>query len=164
MKKFSVVKSKIQEIVNKELEKLNLEVYQINNHREFDGDVLQILVQDISKSNKGLDFDTIVKANEVVSDALDQLNEIDEPYLLEVASAGIEKEIRTCQELEKAINEYLFVQLNSQQKNVLEFSGHLVKYDSDSNKFGFEFFVKGQKKKIELSWEDIKFVRYAIKF
>ncbi|SYV96168.1 Ribosome maturation factor RimP, partial [Mycoplasma putrefaciens] len=152
MKNFNILRQKLYDLINQKLESLNLEIYQINNHQEFAGDVLQILVQDKLKNNKRLDFDILVKANEIVSRALDDVKEIIDPYLLEVASAGIEKEIRTYQELQKALDEYLYIQLNQQVKNISEFMGYLVNYDDQSKIFKFEFFVKGQPKKIELSW------------
>jgi ribosome maturation factor RimP len=84
--------------------------------------------------------------------------------MLEIASAGIEKPIRDFDEMIKAVNQYVWVELNNAIKNLSIFEGILADFDNETKEFKIEFFIKGQKKKAHFKWEDIKTVRYAVKF
>ncbi|WFQ90305.1 ribosome maturation factor RimP [Mycoplasma feriruminatoris] len=164
MKDFESIKFQINELVNKELEVLNLKVYEINNLKEFENDMIQILVEDALQANKPLDFDILIKANDLVSNKIDQLIKTKDKYLLEISSSGIEKQIRNKEELIKALDQWVYVQLNNEIKKIKEFEGYVTKYNNDTDTFSFSFFIKGQKKKLDLKWDDIQFIRYAIRF
>ncbi|UKS54252.1 Ribosome maturation factor RimP [Mycoplasma feriruminatoris] len=164
MKDFESIKFQINELVNKELEVLNLKVYEINNLKEFENDMIQILVEDALQANKPLDFDILIKANDLVSNKIDQLIKTKDKYLLEISSSGIEKQIRNKEELIKALDQWVYVQLNNEIKKIKEFEGYVTKYNNDTDTFSFSFFIKGQKKKLDLKWDNIQFIRYAIRF
>ncbi|ABC01507.1 ribosome maturation factor RimP [Mycoplasma capricolum] len=164
MKDFESIKFQINELVNKELEVLNLKVYEINNLKEFENDMIQILVEDALQANKPLDFDILIKANDLVSNKIDQIIKTNQKYLLEISSSGIEKQIRSQEELIKALDQWVYVQLNNEIKKVKEFEGYVTKYNNDTNTFSFLFFIKGQKKTLEVMWNNIKFIRYAVRF
>nr|VZS00491.1 Ribosome maturation factor RimP [Mycoplasma feriruminatoris] len=164
MKDFESIKFQINELVNKELEVLNLKVYEINNLKEFENDMIQILVEDALQANKPLDFDILIKANDLVSNKIDQLIKTKDKYLLEISSSGIEKQIRNKEELIKALDQWVYAQLNNEIKKIKEFEGYVTKYNNDTDTFSFSFFIKGQKKKLDLKWDDIQFIRYAIRF
>lgn len=164
MKNFQTIKPKILDLVNQALKKHKLQIYDINNFQDFENDVLQILVEDMNETNRPLDFDTLVVVNEEISELLDQLNDIKDPYLLEVASAGIEKEIRTFEELKQALNNYLHVEFKTPINQVTVVEGNLKSFDPAKKEFKIEYFVKGQPKKIVFEWEMIETARYAVKF
>ncbi|ADR24079.1 conserved hypothetical protein [Mycoplasma leachii PG50] len=164
MKDFESIKFQINELVNKELEVLNLKVYEINNLKEFENDMIQILVEDALQANKPLDFDILIKANDLVSNKIDQIIKTNQKYLLEISSSGIEKQIRSQEELIKALDQWVYVQLNNEIKKVKEFEGYLTKYNNDTDTFSFLFFIKGQKKTLDVMWKNIKFIRYAVRF
>ena len=129
MKDFESLKFQINELVNKELEVLNLKVYQINNLKEFENDMIQILVEDSLQANKPLDFDILIKANDLVSNKIDQLIKTKDKYLLEISSSGIEKQIRSQEELLKALEQWVYVQLNNEIHKVKEFEGYVTKFN-----------------------------------
>ncbi|MDP4040186.1 ribosome maturation factor RimP [Mycoplasma mycoides] len=164
MKDFESLKFQINELVNKEIEVLNLKVYQINNLKEFENDMIQILVEDSLQANKPLDFDILIKANDLVSNKIDQLIKTKDKYLLEISSSGIEKQIRNQEELLKALEQWVYVQLNNEIKKIKEFEGYVTKYNDQTNTFTFSFFIKGQKKNLDVKFDDIKFIRYAVRF
>ncbi|WP_027063336.1 ribosome maturation factor RimP [Mesoplasma seiffertii] len=164
MKNFSNIKPAIIEIANVILKEHNLRVYEVNNFVDFESDVLQILVEDLNQPNKPLDFDALTAVNEKLSIAMDEFDSIKEPYMLEIASAGIEKPIRDFEEMLKAIGQYICVELQAAIKNLTTFEGILVDFNNQTEEFKLEFFVKGQKKKALFKWADIKTVRYAVKF
>ncbi|ASZ09049.1 ribosome assembly cofactor RimP [Mesoplasma chauliocola] len=164
MKNFTSIKDEIQKIASSILREYNLQVYEINNFFDFESDVLQILVEDMTEPNKALDFDSIISSNEKLSDALEDFPGLSEPYMLEVASAGIEKPIRSKEEMLKAINSYVHVELNQEKSTNIELEGILLDFDVDKDTFRITYFLKGQKKKVDFKYEQVKFARYAVKF
>lgn len=164
MKNFASIKDEIQKIVESILKEYNLQIYEINNFFDFESDVLQILVEDITEPNKALDFDSIISSNEKLFDALKDFPGLSEPYMLEVASAGIEKPIRTKAELIKAVNSYIHIELNQQKNPSSVIEGILLDFDVNNDTFRITYFLKGQKKKVDFKYEQVKFARYAVKF
>jgi len=165
MKNFQSLKAKLEVTLPPVLEEFHLKIYEINNFSEFGDDILQVLVEDQNDLKKRLDLDTLLKVNEVVSALMDQYEaDIPGTYLLEVASAGIERPIKTEAELEQAIGDYVYVELTHPIKQMLDFNGTVQSYDPESRQFTFSYFLKGQPKKLSVAFEQIKFVRYAIKF
>ncbi|PPE05495.1 ribosome maturation factor RimP [Williamsoniiplasma lucivorax] len=164
MKNFTSFKTQITDLANQILDQHHLKVYEINNFQEFDSDVIQILVEDKTEANKALSFDTLLLVNEALSNMMDDIPEIDDQYLLEVASAGIEKAIRNEDELIKAIGQYIHVEFHDPINKIQKTDGTLTGYEQETKTFDIEFFVKGQKKKLAFTWPIIKQARYAVKF
>ncbi|WP_026389518.1 ribosome maturation factor RimP [[Acholeplasma] multilocale] len=164
MRNFSNVKNDIENMANAILAEHNLRVYEVNNLHDFESDVLQILVEDATQPNKPLDFDALADVNEKISDAMDKFESIKKPYMLEIASAGIEKVIRNKDELIRSIGGYVHFDFNKSVNKLMTIEGIVADYNSETDEFRIEYFIKGQKKKSLIKWEDIRAVRYAVKF
>lgn len=164
MKNFEIIKSKIFNPINSLLLKHDLKIYEINNIQEFEGDVLQILVEGLENPNKPLDFDILVQINEEISNNLDKISELNNAYLLEVASAGLEKKIRNFDEMIAAIGNYIWVHFHKSIDKMSEITGTLEEYNETDKKFKMIFFIKGQRKKIKFNWEDVIEANYRVKF
>ncbi|PPE06384.1 ribosome maturation factor RimP [Mesoplasma corruscae] len=164
MRNFTTVKDQIIKIVEPILKESGLKIYEINNYFDFDSDILQILVEDLAKPNKPLDFDDITKSNELISQALDQLEELSDAYMLEIASAGAEKPIKDKDQLIKAIGDYIHLELNKSVNNQNTIEGTLLSYDEVNDSFILGYFLKGQKKKHNFTFNEVKSIRYAVKF
>jgi ribosome maturation factor RimP len=114
----------------------------------------------IKKTNT-ISFDELTKVNELLSSKFDAMAELNDKYILEVSSAGIERQIKTEDDLKNNPSSYVYVEcLKNDQP--LEFTGEFTKFEND--KFNFKYFNKGQPKKLQLEWKDIKFIRHAINF
>jgi ribosome maturation factor RimP len=115
----------------------------------------------ISRSEGPVDLDYIVKATELISPLLDGANLIAGRYLLDVSSAGIEKDI-PLEELPKHVGGYIRVSLRKpwRGENVLEAT--LTECTSES--ITLEGRLKAQKYQTQISMADIDKVREAIKF
>lgn len=146
------------------LDECNFNLFELNFVNDYESLVLQILVENKDSSKKFVEFDDLVKANEQISEKLDNLSELSEPYILEVASAGIERTIKSKESLIQAVPNHVFVETQVKIETTNEFTGDLVEYDSNSDSFMFKFFLKGKPKKVKLKWEEINFIRYAVKF
>ncbi|ATZ17190.1 ribosome maturation factor RimP [Williamsoniiplasma luminosum] len=164
MENFTSFKNQIEDLANKILNQHNLRVYEINNFQDFESDVIQILVEDQTQPNKPLSFDILLLVNEDLSTMMDDIKGIDNQYLLEVASAGIEKPIRNEKELVQAIDQYVHIEFHQMINKIKSLDGTIISYDEKDKTFKIAFFVKGQKKQIDFTWELIQQVRYAVKF
>lgn len=116
----------------------------------------------IDKNTGNLDMNTCVVVNEEISGKLDEVDPIDNEYYLEVSSPGIEKPLKSLDDVGKSIGEYVRVVLLNPKQGLDEFEGY-VKNVSDSM-IDFEYLVKNIKKKITLDYKDIKSICLAVKF
>lgn len=145
---------KIEELLNDYLKESNQYVYSIEEVREFGFNILRVLID----SKDLLDTDSIERINNYLSEKLDAYNPFNgREYMLEVSSAGIEKEIRNEQELIESIDEYIFVEANGN-----EYYGYLVGYED--NELSLKINLKGRMKVIKIKYNEVKFIRHAIKF
>ncbi|ASP28041.1 ribosome maturation factor RimP [Spiroplasma corruscae] len=156
----NIIEEKKQEVINI-LHKCNLSLYEINFTKEFDSNVIQFLVENIDISILNIDFDNLIKANESISEWLDEIDNTNEKYLLEVSSAGAERQIKNEEVLKNCINRYVYIILKEEVEGFKEFNAVLSEIN---NYYVFTINLKGRMKKIKLKWEQIKLIRFAIKF
>ena len=62
----------------------------------------------IEKNEGYLDMDTCVAVSELISDKLDETDPIKDEYILEVSSPGIEKPLKTFEQVQKSVGEYVY--------------------------------------------------------
>jgi ribosome maturation factor RimP len=152
-------KESLLPIVNDVVKSCQLDLYELNLNFEFESDVIQVLIE--NKKTNTISFDELTKVNELLSSKFDTMAELNDKYILEVSSAGIERQIKTEDDLKNNPSSYVYVEcLKNDQP--LEFTGEFTKFEND--KFNFKYFNKGQPKKLQLEWKDIKFIRHAINF
>ncbi|AGR42300.1 hypothetical protein [Spiroplasma diminutum] len=149
---------KVKEIVNE----CEFSLYEINIVNDFESTVLQVLVENKDFSKKNIDFDSLIKANEKLSVLLDNINELKDPYILEVGSAGAERVVKSKDLLINSIGSFFYLKVIEPIESFNEFSATLNDYKNDE--FSFNFFIKGRPKKVNLKWEAIEFIRFAVKF
>lgn len=116
----------------------------------------------IEKNEGLLDMDTCVAVSEAVSEKLDEIDVIKDEYYLEVSSPGIEKPLRNFNAVMNNVGEYVHVELKEAVKGFDTFEGTLVNVEDQV--LTFQFFVKGAKKKIMTDYDNIEFIRLAVKF
>jgi ribosome maturation factor RimP len=155
----NIDKKIIEEKVLMILNKYNLGLYEINFLYEFENDIIQVLLE--SKDDSTISFDDLAKVNDELSTELDNISDLTEKYILEVSSAGIERQIKTEEQLNSNVPGYVYVEYVTEKKSGT-FTGDLVEKQED--KFFFKFFDKGQPKKLLLAWNEIKFIRHAVNF
>lgn len=159
-----LVEQKYQPQIETILQKNQLQLFEINWIHEYESNVLQILVENLDVKIKTIDFDNLIAANEAISALLDSEEEFSEPYILEVASAGAERQVKTKETLINNLNQYFFVSAQKSYEGVTEFNATLTSYDYSTDTFTFNFFIKGKPKKAILKFSEINFIRFAIKF
>lgn len=103
--------------------------------------------------------------SEITKEALDEINDlIPDGYYLEVTSMGIERVLKTDEDLTKAIGKYVYLKLkqsNEVLKNT-EAYGDLLSFDEECIKVNCV--IKTRRKEINFKKEEIKLIRLAVKF
>ena len=90
--------AKVKKIALEKATALNLELIDVEWVNEFGTFILRITAD----TEVGLTIDESAALNEAISEALDEFDFIEEEYMLEVSSPGIERELKTEEDIQKA--------------------------------------------------------------
>ena len=112
----------------------------------------------IEKNDGNLDMDTCVAVSEAVSEKLDELDLIKDEYYLEVSSPGIEKPLKTFEQVEAHVGSYVHIDLKNPKNGIDSLEGT---YEPT---LLIQYMVKAVRKKMTINYDDIKFIRLAVKF
>lgn len=109
-----------------------------------------------------LDMDTCVAVSEGISAMMDEKDPIKGEYYLEVSSPGAEKQLKTFEQVQNAVGQYVYAQLINPTNGMDEVEGYIVSIDEQT--ICFEYLVKNIKKKMSVAYDNVKFIRLAVKF
>ena len=110
----------------------------------------------------GINIDDCALISEQISRALDENDPIPQEYMLEIASPGAEKPLKTKEEVKASVGKYVNVKLYAPIDGLKEFEGDLVSFDDDV--IVLEYKDKTIKKKVEIKFDLVAKIRLAIKF
>lgn len=116
----------------------------------------------IEKNNGHLDMDTCVAVSEAISEMLDQEDLIEDEYYLEVSSPGAEKPLKTLEKVQQSIGEYVYIQFKNPTQGMNEVYGTIL--NVEGTQIELQYMVKNIKKKCNIDYNDIAFIRLAVKF
>lgn len=140
---------KIKTNLSKDIEKLGYHLYSLKYSKK--EKILEVLI------DESIDLNEISKLSEKISKIMDKYDEEFDEYLLDVASAGCERDIKTKEDIKKAVNSY--VHIKTEELNI---DGTLKSYKAGV--LEIEYLDKKRKKNIKVKEEDVKKLRYAVKF
>ena len=116
----------------------------------------------IEKIDGHLDMDTCVNVSEAISAKMDEIDLIKDEYYLEVSSPGAERPLKTLEKVQQSVGEYVYVQFKNPTQGFDELYGTILNVDQDM--IEIQYMVKNIKKKCVVSYNDIAFIRLAVKF
>lgn len=116
----------------------------------------------VGKNNGDLDMNTCVAVSEDISAKLDEVDLIKDEYYLEVSSPGIEKPLRTWEKVTENVGEYVHIDFVNPKEGMNEVEGTILK--AEDQQIDVQYFVKGRKKKITVPYDNVRFIRLAVKF
>lgn len=116
----------------------------------------------IEKNNGHLDMDTCIAVSEDISQKLDEEDIISDEYYLEVSSPGAEKPLKTLEKVQQSINEYVYIQFKKPTQGMDEIYGTILNVDGEN--IELMYMAKNIKKKCNIVYDDIAFIRLAVKF
>ena len=144
---------KVEIILKEYLKESQLKIYSIEKVKEFGFNILRVLIE----GNDYLKTEEIETINRFLSDKLDLLELYDNAeYMLEVSSVGLEKEVKSSDELNQAIGKYFYLETEDHQ-----YYGYLMSFENSV--VSLKINLKGRIKTIKISYDEIKYLRYAVK-
>ncbi|MEG0958656.1 MAG: ribosome maturation factor RimP [Erysipelotrichaceae bacterium] len=152
--------TKIDELVRKIIVEHELHLYEVSWHQENNMRILRIAIM---KDDGTMDIDACALMSEAISSKLDEADFISGEYYLEVCSPGAERELRSREDIEKAIGDYVYIKLkNVMAKGLFEVYGTLVDIQDDIALI--EYMEKAVHKKVMIELDNISLIRLAVKF
>lgn len=149
--------NKIKNLLEKKIEELGFEPISINRKVE-KGDVfLSIVIDRVAP----IDMDTIVKVSGDLSSYLDEIDDSDEKYFLDVSSLGAEKPLKV-ENLKDYVGRFIHVHVNNAINGLNIFEGDLVEVSEDSITLTYR--EKTRVKTVVILLSNIYKIRLAIKF
>ena len=121
------LEKKIEELVEPEIEKLGLELYDVEYVKEGKEYYLRIYID----SEKGVSIEDCENVTNVLNDILDKADYIKEQYFLEVSSAGVEKVLKYDKHFEKNLGKKIEINLYTKFENKKQYIGTLERYNEN---------------------------------
>ena len=138
-----------KEALSKDIESVGYHLYSLTYKKK--DNILEVLI------DESLDLDGISRLSELISGFMDKYDKDFDEYLLDVSCAGCERRIRNEDELRRAVSEYVHIKTRE-----FEEDGYLKSFEN--GKVTVEYMDKTRKKAVTVNYDDIKMIRYAVKF
>ncbi len=141
----------VKELVIPYLEKHNLILYSAKLKKEYGMNIVEVLVD----SEDVIDIDVLALCNTYLAEALDQYDQDWPEYMLEVSSAGAEKELTSLEQVKKYIESYVYLESNGNT-----YEGKLE--NVEDNILSVKVNLKGRMKVYKINYEEISYIRLAV--
>lgn len=142
---------KLKNEINVLLEKEGYQLVEIKFSKYEGDDLLTIIVK--RSDNTYISMNQISNLSTKISERLDEIDDEDKPYMLNVESAGIDDSL-DLSHIEEYVDKYVSLELNNPLKNQNTFLGKIK--EVKENEIIFEYFIKGARKKLVIEKNNIK--------
>jgi ribosome maturation factor RimP len=146
------------ELVTPIVEKLGLELVDVEFVKEGKNWFLRVYID----STGGVDIEECGTVSEQLSEKLDELDPIEQPYFLEVSSPGVERPLKKPEDVKNAIGKNVNIKLYEPINGEKVYEGLLKDFDGET--LFLEIKVKTQVKKVELPYNKVANARLAVVF
>ncbi|MBH0155921.1 MULTISPECIES: ribosome maturation factor RimP [Fictibacillus] len=146
------------ELVTPIVEKLGLELVDVEFVKEGKNWFLRVYID----STDGIDIEECGTVSEQLSEKLDELDPIEQPYFLEVSSPGVERPLKKPEDVKNAIGKNVNIKLYEPLNGEKVYEGLLKDFDGET--LFMEIRVKTQVKKVELPYAKVANARLAVVF
>ncbi|GAE91581.1 clustered with transcription termination protein NusA [Gracilibacillus boraciitolerans JCM 21714] len=152
------IAEKTSDLAKPILDELSLELVEVAFEKEGSNWFLRVY---IDKEN-GIDIEECGHVSEKLSEKLDELDLVSEPYFLEVSSPGVERPLRKEKDFESNIGKNIYVKLYEPIAGVKEFTGVLI--DFNAGVASIRYKEKTKQKEVEIPFKKIAKARLAVTF
>lgn len=146
------------ELVTPIVEKLGIELVDVEFVKEGKNWFLRVYID----STGGIDIEECGTVSEQLSEKLDELDPIEQPYFLEVSSPGVERPLKKPEDVKNAIGKNVNIKLYEPLNGEKVYEGLLKDFDGET--LFMEIRVKTQVKKVELPYAKVANARLAVVF
>lgn len=152
---------KIKESASNIVDKHQKELIDVKVRKEFGTNIISIVIDD--PETFSLDIDEVASIN---AEILDEVNDlIPDGYYLEVTSLGIERELLTEKDIQKAINQFVYLKTYQKMENAYnlkEISGYLI--EANAEEFKLEIFLNQRQRLVVIPRAAVAKIRLAVDF
>ncbi|NLC54810.1 MAG: ribosome maturation factor RimP [Erysipelothrix sp.] len=121
----------------------------------------RILEIPIMFNDGSMDLETCGLMSKYFIDALEDLEELDFEYFIDVCSPGAERVLETVADQKREIGQYVYVKFLNPKSGFHEIAGILSKVEEDH--IVVEYMDKTRKKEFEIANDNINLIRLAVK-
>lgn len=136
------------------LKEMGIDLIEVEYKREGKRNVLRFYID----KKEGVGIDDCEATSRYVSDALDELDPIQESYYLEVTSLGLDRAMKKDQEFENSIGKDVVLKFYAAQDGEKEVMGNLKDFNADT----FTLVIDGEDKTFQRS--DVSTIRKYIQW
>lgn len=108
-----------------------------------------------------MDLETCGIMSQQFIDALEDVEELDFEYYIDVCSPGAERELKTYEDIKRELNHHVYVKLKDPKAGLFEITGTLSEVSKE--KIKVDYMVKTRKKSLEIDSDNISLIRLAVK-
>lgn len=149
--------NKLSPQIEKRVNELGYDLVSISSRKEKGDLILSIVVDKVEP----IDMNEIVSISEKLSSYLDEIDDSNTPYLLDISSLGAEKPLKV-DNLASYVGRYVNVHVNNAIEGENIFEGDLLEVNDDSITVSYR--IKTRVKKVVILLSNIYKIRLAIKF
>lgn len=143
--------------IEKKVNELGYDLVSLTSRKEKGDLILSIVIDKVDP----IDMNEIVSVSEKLSAFLDEIDNSETPYLLDISSLGAEKPLKV-ESLKEYVGRYVNVHVNNAINGENIFEGNLLEVSDDS--ITLEYRIKTRVHKIVILQSNIYKIRLAIKF
>lgn len=143
--------------LEKRINELGYDLVSLSSKKEKGDLVVSIVVDKVDP----IDMNEIVSLSEKLSAYMDEIDNSETPYLLDISSLGAEKPLKV-ENLKDYVGRYVNVHVNNAINGENIFEGDMVEVTEDS--ITIEYRIKTRVKKVVILQSNIYKIRLAIKF
>jgi ribosome maturation factor RimP len=147
-----------EELVEPILAKMNLELVDVEFVKEGKNWFLRVFID----KEGGVDIEECGKVSEELSEKLDEVEPIADPYYLEVSSPGVERPLKTKEAFAKSVGKNVNIKLYQPLDGHKELEGKLISFEENIAKI--EITEKTRKKIMDVPYDKIAKACLAVTF
>ena len=131
-------------------------LYSVSYGKEKDDYILHVEI------DNHLDLNGISEVSRLISEFMDEKDFIDDAYLLDVYTVGLERVLEGYDEILNAKGQYVFVKMKKEINGIKKIEGTLT--DVSEDRIEISYMQKNISKKLSVELTNIKLIRLAVKF
>lgn len=147
---------KVTAIAAQVAQEMGFQLYSVKQYHENTTLFLEVCVD----KDYSITLDQIEAYSDNLGTRLDQVEELSEPYTLDVASPGAERDFPK-EDLPKLIGRYMSIEADNLKKGEKSCEGTLISIENDT--ILLRRFIKGRKKEYQIPLTDVKKCRLLVK-
>lgn len=141
------VKDNIEKAVLKDIEDLGFELEYVEVVKEGKENFVRIV---IDKENTSLTTEDCEKVSRKIEEKVENIVKLEGGYILEISSAGLERQLKNISLYKKYIGQNIFVRLYKKYQDKKEFEGKLIDVVNDE-----DIIIQIENEKISFKFADI---------